>query len=73
MPPSPAEPATSALRGYPTRRAARHNSPVPLSRISWLVTVGLCLIIALLLLVNGYVGYFAVLLAVAAAAGVNLL
>ena len=57
----------------PPRRAARHNSPVPLSRISWLVTVGLCLIIALLLLVNGYVGYFAVLLAVAAAAGVNLL
>jgi len=73
MPPSPAEPATSARRGCLRRRAARHNSPVPLSRISWLVTVGLCLIVALLLLVNGYVGYFAVLLAVAAAAGVNLL
>ena len=55
------------------RRPARHNSPVPLSRISWLATVGLCLISALLLLANGYVGYFAILLAVAAAAGVNLL
>jgi hypothetical protein len=56
-----------------TGRPARHNSRVPLSRISWLVTVGLCLIVALLLLVNGYVGYFAILLAVAAAAAVNLL
>lgn len=43
-----------------------------LQRISWLVTVGLCLIAAVLLLVEGYVGYFGVLLAVAAAAAVNL-
>jgi hypothetical protein len=46
---------------------------VPLSRISWLVTVAICLIAALLLLLNGYLGYSGVLLAVAAAAGVNLL
>ena len=46
---------------------------MPLSRISWLVTVGICLIVALLLLLNGYLGYFAILLAVAAAAAVNLL
>ena len=45
---------------------------MPLSRISWLVTVGICLIVALLLLLNGYLGYFAVLLAVAASAAVNL-
>jgi hypothetical protein len=45
---------------------------VPLSRISWLVTVGICLIAAMLVLVNGYVGYFGVLLAVAASAAVNL-
>jgi hypothetical protein len=45
---------------------------VPLSRISWLVTVALCLLVALLLLLNGYLGYFAVLLAVGAAAAVNL-
>ncbi len=46
---------------------------MPLSRISWLVTVGICLIAALLLLVNGYVGYSGVLLAVGAAAAINLL
>jgi hypothetical protein len=49
------------------------NTGVPLSRISWLVTVGICLIAALLLLVNGYVGYSGVLLAVGAAAAVNVL
>jgi hypothetical protein len=36
------------------------------------VTVGICLIAATLVLINGYVGYFAVLLAVAASASVNL-
>jgi hypothetical protein len=45
---------------------------VPLSQISWLVTVGICLVAALLLLINGYSGYFGVLLAVGAAAAVNL-
>lgn len=45
---------------------------MPLSRISWLVTVGLCVVAAVLLLVNGYTGYFGVLLAVAAAAAINL-
>ena len=49
-----------------------HNTGVPLSRISWWVTVGICLIAATLVLINGYVGYFAVLLAVAASAAVNL-
>ncbi len=43
-----------------------------LQRISWLVTVGLCLLAAVLLLLNGYVGYFGILMAVAAAAAVNL-
>jgi hypothetical protein len=45
---------------------------VPLSRISWLLTVAICLVAALLLLLNGYVGYFGILLAVGAAAAVNL-
>ena len=43
-----------------------------LPQISWLVTVGLCLVAAVLLLVEGYVGYFGCLLAVGAAAAVNL-
>ena len=46
---------------------------MPLSRISWLVTVAICLIAALLLLLNGYYGYAGVLLAVGAAAAINLL
>jgi hypothetical protein len=45
---------------------------VPLSQISWLLTVAACVVAALLLLINGYVGYFGVLLAVGAAAAVNL-
>ena len=41
-------------------------------KIAWLTTVVLCLIAAVLLLVNGYTGYFGVVLAVGAAAAVNL-
>jgi hypothetical protein len=37
-----------------------------------MVTVAACLIAAVLVLVNGYVGYFGVLLAVGLAAAVNL-
>jgi hypothetical protein len=37
------------------------------------VTVAICLIAAFLLLLNGYLGYSGVLLAVAAAAAVNVL
>jgi hypothetical protein len=45
---------------------------VPLARIAWLVTVGICLVAALLLLLNGYQGYAAVAVAVGGAAAVNL-
>jgi hypothetical protein len=45
---------------------------VTLGQISWAATVAICVIAAVLVLVNGYVGYFAVLLAVAAAAAINL-
>jgi hypothetical protein len=51
----------------------RQDRDVPLSRITWLVTVGISLVAALLLVLNGYVGYSGVLLAVGAAAAVNLL
>ena len=60
---------------YRWTRSASHqgqNSVVSLSRISWIVTVVLCLVAALLLLLKGYSGYFGVLLAVGAAAAVNL-
>jgi hypothetical protein len=43
-----------------------------LARISWLVTVGICLVTALILLISGYDGYAGVTLAVAVAAVINL-
>jgi hypothetical protein len=43
-----------------------------LSRIAWIVTVGACLIAALILLLSGYTGYAGVALAVAIAALINL-
>jgi hypothetical protein len=45
---------------------------VRLSRIAWMITVAICLIAALLVLLNGYSGYAGVLLAVGIAAAVNL-
>jgi hypothetical protein len=45
---------------------------VPLNRIAWLTTVGICLIIALILLISGYLGYAGVLLAIGVAAAINL-
>lgn len=45
---------------------------VTLPQASWLGVVLICLIAAVLLLINGYVGYFGVLLAVGASAAVNL-
>ncbi len=48
------------------------NSGVTLARISWLVTVAICLFAALILLLDGYQGYAGVLFAVGAAAAVNL-
>ncbi len=48
------------------------NTPVELSRIAWLVTVGSCLIGVLLLLASGYLGYAGVVFAVACSAAINL-
>ena len=45
---------------------------MPLNRIAWLVTVGVCLIIGMILLVSGYLGYAGVLLAIAISAAINL-
>lgn len=43
-----------------------------LSRIAWLSTVGLCLVIALILFLSGYQGYGIVTIAVGLAAALNL-
>ena len=43
------------------------------SKISWLIVVGLCAIAVILLALNGYVGYSITVGAVGTAAAVNLL
>jgi hypothetical protein len=45
---------------------------VPLPRLAWLLTLGVCLIAALVLLLSGYDGYAGVALAVGISAGINL-
>jgi hypothetical protein len=45
---------------------------VDLARVGWLVTVLVCLIAVAILVFQGYFGYAAVTLAVAAAAAINL-
>jgi hypothetical protein len=45
---------------------------VDLARISWLVTVLACLIAALILVLQGYLGYAVVTFAVAASAAINI-
>ncbi len=48
------------------------DKPVDLARIAWLGTVGVCLVVVLILVLQGYFGYAAVTFAVALAAGINL-
>lgn len=45
---------------------------MPLSRIAWLTIVVACLVAVVSLLVSGYQGYAAVVLAVALSAAINL-
>ncbi len=45
---------------------------VDLSRLAWLTTVGVCFVAALILLVDGYVGYAGTLVAVGLSAAINL-
>jgi hypothetical protein len=45
---------------------------VPLSKIAWLTTVVVCLVMAVLMFVAGYDGYAGVALAVGASAAINL-
>ncbi|HET6865874.1 MAG TPA: hypothetical protein VFH80_08120 [Solirubrobacteraceae bacterium] len=44
-----------------------------LGRLAWLGTVGVCLIVVLILVLEGYYGYAGVTFAVAVAAFINLL
>ncbi len=64
-PPEPAE-------AEPTVREADQNTAVDLGRIAWLGTVLVCLIVVLILALQGYYGYAGVTFAVAVAAAINL-
>jgi hypothetical protein len=48
------------------------NSAVDLGRLAWLGTVFVCLIVVLILVLQGYYGYAGVTFAVALAAAINL-
>jgi hypothetical protein len=48
------------------------NGPVGLARVAWLVTVLACLVTVLILVIQGYLGYAGVALAVAISAAINL-
>ena len=65
----PSEPAEEE----PTVGDDDQNTPVDLGRLAWLGTVLVCLIVVLILVLQGYYGYAAVTLAVALAAAINLL
>ncbi len=45
---------------------------MPFSRIAWLITFGICLVISAILLLSGYLGYAGVLFAIALSAAINL-
>jgi hypothetical protein len=52
--------------------AAWDDVPVQLTRLAWLVTVGICLIGAAMLFVAGYQGYGVLSICVGIAAAINL-
>jgi hypothetical protein len=56
-----------------TVRADDDAPAFDLARVAWLVTVLACLLAVTILVLNGYIGYAGVTLAVALAAAINLL
>jgi hypothetical protein len=51
----------------------KHRDPIDLGRIAWLGTSLVCVVTAVVVLLEGYYGYAGVTFAVAAAAAINLL
>jgi hypothetical protein len=51
---------------------AGNDMSVDLSRLAWLSTTGICVIAALVLLLDGYLGYAGVLAAVGLSAAINV-
>jgi hypothetical protein len=63
---------TSCTPGHRNDRTSRDNGGVDLARVSWLSTVLACVLTAVILLSQGYVGYAGVSFAVAVSAAINL-
>ena len=65
---------TKRGRRYQSARSGRSSTiiGVTLARISWMITVAVLVAGAIIVLLSGYQGYAAVVLAVAAAAAINL-
>jgi hypothetical protein len=70
-PTRPVEPP-EPIEAEPTVTEADHNTTVDLGRIAWLGTVLVCLLVVLILVLQGYYGYAGVTFAVAVAAAINL-
>ncbi len=70
-PPDPAHPDVAGDGQNASVEPGQKNA-VDLGRIAWLGTVVVCMIVVLIVALQGYYGYAAVTLAVALAAGINL-
>jgi hypothetical protein len=64
---------TEPTESEPAVGEADENMAVDLGRLAWSGTVAVCLIVVLILGLQGYYGYAAVTLAVALSAAINLL
>ena len=70
--PSPEQRVPPREQNHSEDRATGQNEPVNLARVAWLLTVVGCLVAALILSLDGYLGYGAVTFAVALSAAINL-
>jgi len=70
-PPDPGEPDVTP-EGHNDAVDDGQNTAVDLGRLAWLGTVLVCLVVVLILVLQGYYGYAGVTFAVALAAGINL-
>lgn len=70
-PPDPAEPSVRD-DGENDAVDVGQNTAVDLGRLAWLGTVLVCLLVVLILVLQGYYGYAGVTFAVAVAAAINL-
>jgi hypothetical protein len=69
---APAQPRMPSPAQAPAVRDTGKNERVDLARVAWLLTVLACLVAVVILVLDGYLGYAGVTLAVALSAAINL-